>query len=148
MEKSQIIESLNGLIIFQINQREFCADIKEVAAIINPKEIGQEDNLKSPEPHLIFDNMKIPILPIQNYFSLNIGEQTEFFRIVLVEAIEKMFGFFVEKVEEIYTMSREFTDQLTFMQDEENPYLMGIINYEQRELMLPNYGRIAQDKIS
>ena len=146
IDHSALIETMTGLVIFEIADQEFCADIRDISAIINPAELNQKDNLESESnPHIDINNLRIPVIPLHKYYAVALGEKTEDQRILIIEPNDVLFGFFVDRVKEIFTMSKEFKDKLTFVsrsRTKEEDYLAGVINFEGRTLYLPDFERL------
>jgi|SRR5690606_15354521 chemotaxis signal transduction protein len=146
IDQSAIIETMTGLVLFEIADQEFCADIRDISAIVNPAELNQKENLgMNDNPHVVINNLNIPIVPLHKFFSVELNEKTEDQRILIIEPDNSMFGFFVDRVKEIFTMSKEFKDKLTFVprtSDKVEEYLTGTINFEGRTLLLPDFQRL------
>jgi purine-binding chemotaxis protein CheW len=147
IQQSVLIETMTGLVIFDIGGKEFCADIRHISAIINPSEIKQEENLQADEnPHISINNLSIPVISVHKYFNLEMKSKNDDQRILIVEPDDILFGFVVERVKEIFTMSREFKDKLTFSPVKDNEYLSGILNYEDRKLYMPDFNKIVLEE--
>jgi chemotaxis signal transduction protein len=138
-----ISESLTGLIVFEISEIEFCTDIKNVSAIINPNELNQPSLSSSKDPKIQINDLIIPIINIHKFFGVEYKSKSKDNRIVLVETQDKVFGFFVDRVKEIFSMSKGFKSKLKFTTSHENNYLLGKLNYESRQLLIPDFGKIA-----
>jgi chemotaxis signal transduction protein len=146
IQQSALIETMTGLVIFEIGGREFCADIKHISAIINPAELKQDENIYAAEnPYIRINNIDIAVIALQKYFDVEMKKGNEDRRILIVEPDDVLFGFFVERVKEIFTMSREFKDKLTFSPGKEDEYLTGILHYEGRSLFMPDFNKIIPD---
>ena len=144
IENYLISESLSGLVVFEISEMEFCTDIKNVSAIINPNEINQPSLFASKNPKIQINDLVIPIIDIHNYFGFEHKSQSKDTRIVLVEIQDKVFGFLVERVKEIFSMSKGFKSKLKFSAGYENDYLLGKLIYESRQFLIPDFGKIAE----
>jgi chemotaxis signal transduction protein len=138
-----ISESLTGLVVFEISEMEFCTDIKNVSAIINPNELNQPSLFNSKDPQIQINDLIIPIIDIHKFFGVEHKSKSKDNRIVLVEIQDKVFGFFVECVKEIFSMSRGFKSKLKFSTGFDNDYLLGKLNYESRQLLIPDFDKIV-----
>jgi chemotaxis signal transduction protein len=144
IQQTALIESMTGLVIFEMGGREFCADIRHISAIINPAELKQEENLHAEvDPYISINNLNIPVISIHKYFSLEIKPEKEDQRVLIVEPDDILFCFFVERVKEIFTMNKDFKDKLTFTPGKENEFLAGILYYENRTLYMPDFNKIV-----
>ncbi|MEO8399190.1 MAG: chemotaxis protein CheW [Ignavibacteriaceae bacterium] len=136
-----LVETLTGLVIFEIKQTEFCIDIKDVSAIINPNEL-EESSIINPEStkEIKVDKLIIPILDLQKFNGLGALALNKDTRILILEFINKKVGFFVDRVKEIITIDIEFrTNSLKFLPEKDDTYLMGMLKYEDRQLSFPNF---------
>ncbi|MDR3666839.1 MAG: chemotaxis protein CheW [Ignavibacteriaceae bacterium] len=139
----QISESLTGLVVFEISEMEFCTDIKNVSAIINPNELNQPGLFANSEPKIQINDLIIPIIDIHHFFGVKHKERSKDNRIILVEIQDKVFGFFVERVKEIFSMSKGFKNKMKFSTGYENDYLLGKLIYESRQFLIPDFSKIA-----
>jgi chemotaxis signal transduction protein len=138
-------ESLTGLVVFEISEMEFCTDIKNVSAIINPNELNQPSLFDSHEPKIQINDLIIQIIDIHKFFGVAHKSNSKDKRIIIVENQDKTFGFFVERVKEIFSMSKGFKSKLKFSTGDENEFLLGKLNYEGRQLFIPDFSKIASD---
>ena len=138
-----ISESLTGLVVFEISEMEFCTDIKNVSAIINANEINQPSLFAAKDPKIQINDLIIPIINIHNYFGVEHKAKSKDNRIVLVEIQDKVFGFLVERVKEIFSMSKGFKNKLKFSTGYENDYLLGKLIYEGRQFLIPDFSKIT-----
>jgi chemotaxis signal transduction protein len=141
----EISESLTGLVIFEISRREFCADIKNISAIINPRDLPKKEHGKGDDLPLRINDLNIIMIDLHKIFDVKRYPGTKDERIVLVEIEEKTFGFYVEKVKEIFTMSIGFKSKIIFSPGNDNQYLLGKLNYGTRELYIPDFSKIAME---
>jgi purine-binding chemotaxis protein CheW len=136
-------ESLTGLVVFEISDMEFCTDIKNVSAIINPDELNQPSLFAATDPKIQINDLIIPIIDIHKFFGVEHKSKSKDNRIVLVEINDKVFGFLVESVKEIFSMSKGFKSKLKYSNGYENDYLLGKLDYESRRLLIPDFSKIA-----
>jgi len=145
VENTTTIDTLTGLVVFALGGKEYCADIKEISAIINPNELKEQADLKSDKPSVKINNLRIPIINLYNYFNLKARGSGETKRILAVEPGEKIFGFFVDRIKEIFTMNRDFKEKIEFIRFNNEPYLVGVLNFEGRNLYLPDFNSFYKD---
>ena len=149
---TSIVDNLTGLVIFEINNNEYCIDINDVSAIINPNELEEGINLNPVETKKIqVDELLIPIVDLYKFggmgqVGLNLNKDT---RILIIEIIDKKIGFFVDRIKEIITIDVEFrTNALKFLPEKENSYLIGKLKYEGRQLSFPDLNRIIAESVN
>ncbi len=139
-----IVETITGLVIFEIAIQEFCIDIKEVSAIINPNELDPSSiNESTKGSQINIDNLNIPLIDFHQFFGFKKREKTKFTRILVIEPENKRAGFFVERIKEIITIDKEFKNEsLKFTPTKDKMFLKGIFDYEGRKLFLPDLHKI------
>jgi len=141
----EISESLTGLVIFEISRREFCADIKDVSAIINPKDLPKKEEGSHDDLSINVNDLNITLIDLHKIFDIKHLPGTKDERIVLVEIEEKIIGFYVEKVKEIFTMSKGFRSKIIFSPGNDNQYLLGKLTYGTRQLYIPDFSKIVME---
>ncbi len=152
MNHAAIVDNLTGLVIFEINNYEYCLDINDVSAIINPNEL-EENIISNPieTKNIKIDELLVPIINLYKFgeigqVSLNLNKDT---RILIIELLDKKIGFFVDKIKEIITIDVEFkTNALRFSPEKDNSYLIGKLKYEGRQLNFPDLNRIVAESVN
>lgn len=139
------LELILDLVIFQMSDKEFCADTKKVITILKPEELSYiPDTEKKGVPVLMRDNKEFMVVNINNYLNLKNSVFTSETRAILLEMEDQRMVFFVDKVIEIISIDSNFATVLSeFHIPEERDYIDGIIKYEDREFVLPDYKKIA-----
>lgn len=133
-----LIDSLTSLIIFEIADREFAADLKDICAIINPFEIDK--SFKNEIENLSFikiNTLIINLVNVQKFLGTKM-KFTEKTRILSYEIDDYSFGLIVHKIKEIITLNEDLKTKLVFFPAESEPYLLGRILYEGRSFLIPN----------
>jgi purine-binding chemotaxis protein CheW len=138
-----ISESLTGLVVFEISDLEFCTDIKNVSAIINPVELNQTSLFDDKDPCIKINDLVISVIDLHKMLKVEHKIISKDSRILLMEVEEKVFGFIVERVKEIFSMSKGFKSKLKFSSSYDNEFLLGKLIYESRQLFVPDFGKIA-----
>lgn len=142
VQNTTTIDTLTGLVVFTLNGKEYCADIKDISAIINPNELKEAVNLHGSKPFIRINNLQIPIVNLHKYFGLEESGIESNKRILTVEPENNIFGFMVDKVKEIFTMNKEFKNKIEFIPSDKESYLIGVLNYEGRSLYLPDFNTV------
>ncbi len=145
IENTTTIDTLTGLVVFALGGKEYCADIKDISAIINPNELKEQIDLRSAKPIVNINNLLIPIINLYKYFNLKARGVEDNKRILAVEPGNKIFGFLVDRVKEIFTMNKDFREKIEFIPFNNEPYLLGVFNYEGRSLYLPDFNSFYKD---
>ncbi len=140
------LDSLRGIIIFNIGSKEYCTDIKNVVTIMKPAElkIFKAKNSEDPEAHYNDNQFKlIDIQFLYEYPAIKVDDNT---RIILFEAFGKHFGFYVNKVIEIITIDKIFLEKgLDIIPINNIPYVSEILKLQEREILIPHFERFSKD---
>jgi chemotaxis signal transduction protein len=142
LENTTTIDTLTGLVVFSLGGKEYCADIREISAIINPNELSEGIDLSGPAPAIKINELQIPIIDLHKFYGLTLKGSINDRRILTVEPENKIFGFVVDRVKEIFTMNRELKSKLEFIPSEKDRHLVGVLNYEGRILYLPDFASL------
>ena len=130
------MQNIKGLVTFEIAGQVFCADIQEITGIINPAELDQEENINSNHPYIELGSVKIPLIDINKTFGFVSTDRTENARILIVEAKKELIGFFVEKVDHVYSIDNEMQEKMEFTECKRILYLSGILKYQKMNMFL------------
>lgn len=142
------MDNIKGLLVFYLGDLEFCADIKDIATTIKVDKLGsgypvsKMENLK-----LMINKSEVQIINLHQIFGITLTKFDENTRIFLYEKNDRRFGFFVDSVSELLTIDRKVTKHLEFIPPQNNEFLLSIIKFEGRLLYLPDYLKIAQQKL-
>ncbi len=130
------MQDIKGLVTFEIAGQVFCADIQDITGIINPEELNQEDYINSSHPFIELGSIKIPLVNLNKTFGFTAINRTENSRILIVEVQKQLIGFFVEKVDHVYSIDNEMQSNLTFTKCKQILYLSGILKYQKTNMFL------------
>lgn len=145
VDQFQISEKLTGLVVFELDNKEFCADIREISAILNPREIEKIGNDISQVPSIRLNEVVIPVIDLHRILGLRYRKKSRDIRVILVELDDTMFAFMVERVKEIFTISTSLKNKMSFVPGSQN-YLLGKLCYEGREMLMPDFKKISELK--
>lgn len=151
MDISQLVEVIPGIIIFRISDLEFCINVKDVYVIKKSEEFEELRNGGSNGSVFVkIHNINIPIIDISGNFNLSLKNKANHRMILIVkhhseeDELEKTFGIMVDEVIELVTTEvRDDNYLLKFIPSADNPFLSGSIFIGKREIMLPNFPKIA-----
>ncbi len=136
------LEDIKGLLTFKISGNKFCADMNVITAIINPEELNQDVNIESDDPHIVLGAIKIPIINFYELFGYPRPKRTEAERILVLEASNKMIGFFVERVEDIYSIDKEMRTNMEYISFNALPNVIAILKYRDEQMYLLDLNRV------
>ena len=152
MDISQLIEVIPGIIIFKISGVEFCINVKDVYVIKRAEEFEyiKDNNSFNGTGYVTLYNINIPIIDISKNFSLPVDNGRDHRMLLIIrhhseeDELEKTFGIKVDEVIELIT-TEENDDSylLKFIASSENPFLSGSIIIGNRQILLPNFSKIA-----
>ncbi|MDP4115755.1 MAG: chemotaxis protein CheW [Bacteroidota bacterium] len=138
IENIPFVNSLTSLIIFEIADKEFAADLKDISAIINPFDLEQSYKSSIDKlPFIKINDLIIHLVDLQKYLGTH-EKISERMRIISFENDNKSFGLIVHRIKEILTVSDDLKTKLEFLSAEGEPYLLGRLFYEGRSLLIPN----------
>lgn len=143
---SSRLDSFNGLVIFNLNDKLFCADIDTVFAIVNPADYPK--NFKDSyliNSHLEIENFTISVIDLHSLFGLNKNKITSLSRFICIEINEKAFGFLVDKVQEVITVSSSTRNDFKFVKSKKENFISGNVKYDDMVYTMPNFKKIIND---
>ncbi len=145
IDETTIVENMTGLVIFEVANQEFCVDIKDLSAILNPAGLKQKIPVNADEEIKVnIHEQDIPILSFKKIFGFKQKENhLEDLRILIVELNNKIFGLMVEKVKEIFTVTRELKKNIKFIPLKGKDNLLGVLRYEGRSIYLPDINKLT-----
>lgn len=151
MDISQLIEVIPGIIIFKISSVEFCINVKDVYVIKREEEFEHlRDSGSNGSAYITLYNINIPIIDISKNFDLPDDTGSDHRMILIVrhhseeDELEKTFGIKVDEVIELVTTEDNNDNYLLkFVPSSENPFLSGSIILGTRQILLPNFSKIA-----
>lgn len=143
MNPIDILLSIPGIVIFNIADREFCADIRQVYKILKVSEAelasGDSVNLQ----YICINDIKIPIIDMHKFFGLKKSKRTGDSRVLFVEVNNTIYGFIVEKIQEFMAITRKFNvEDLSTAKQKANLFLRAILDYDGRRIALPDFQKI------
>ncbi|MCU7495181.1 MAG: hypothetical protein HF314_04795 [Ignavibacteria bacterium] len=141
------INTLKGLVIFMMDNHELCANIAEVPAIIKPEELKKYFNLYNKgNKNLKQYGSSFPVIDSTTLFRYAAGRPTPDSRILLINCDNLIFALCAEKVIEIITVNRKNGEScLEFTPLEGDSYIKGIIHYEDKAWLFPDYIKISSE---
>ena len=145
---ASFIESLNGILIFEVDKQEFCINNKFVSEILNPADISLNSNAKN---ILVFEysNSLLKIIDSENFFYDEGKKFTNFTRLLIFDFSGKKFGLLVDNVKEIVAEDRNFVEK--FMDevppDEKDGYISALLKLDGRSIKFLDIEKIYKEKV-
>ncbi len=140
------VEKFTGLVIYSLDEWEFCLDFRNVLLILKGDELKHIENLNSflhgSEENSASDFL---VLNFSGFFGLKerkLGPQS---RMIFVQHKDSEFSFYVDSIKEIITVDREFVrNKLEFISIAGTDNIKGLIKFENRTFLFPDYDKIVQ----
>lgn len=139
------LRGIQGLLIFEINDREYCSDIKNISAILKLSEAyngysGRNDGKIS------FNNVTFKLLEIGAVLNNHPPSMSMNSRIILFETFGKQFGFLVDKIIEIITTDSIFLDtSLDLFPDSKEEFISGELIMQARKIFFIDFEKISKE---
>jgi chemotaxis signal transduction protein len=140
------LDSFNGLVVFYLKDKLFCADIDDVFAIVNPADFPQ--NIKDSfiiKSNLDVENLLIPIIDLHALFGLKNGKITPTSRFICMERNKQAFAFIVDQVEELITLKTKISEEFEFIETKNEKYISGKVKYRGTLFYLPNFEQLINE---
>jgi len=138
------IEGVKGLLIYKIDDKEYCSDIQNIAAIIKNDEIKQQTK-QSYLSQIEFDHSVFSIIDLHKIYKTKPLKQTDSIRIILHEMFGKNFCFFVDKVMEILSTDRLFMENsIDLLPYSGKSFIKYILKYQKRNIFIPDFENITK----
>lgn len=133
----------NGLVIFLLKDKLFCADIDIVFAIVNPADYPQ--NFKDSyivNSHLEIENFTMSVLDLHSLFDLQKNGITSLSRFICIEINGQAFGFLADKVQEVITLSSSTRNDFEFIETKDVKNISGEVKYRNMVYTLLDFNKI------
>lgn len=125
---------LNQIVIFKLNDEEFCVDIMDVLEIIRMQTITKVPDVPSFVEGII--NLRgtvIPIIDLKKRLKLKLTDYDDDTRIIIIKINEKSVGFIVDSVTEVLHVEndsiKEAPDIIAGIGKE---YIESVVSYDDR----------------
>ncbi|MDR3626953.1 MAG: chemotaxis protein CheW [Ignavibacteriaceae bacterium] len=127
--------SFAGLVIYKIQNQEFCSDTNKIVNIIETSKCIYNFNGKNYE--LKYDGRIYVIIPFDKIYKLNfkIGPLS---RIILMNITGKLIAFIVDEIIEYMIVDKENSLKISYYHSY-NPKIKMIIKCDDREIIFPNF---------
>lgn len=141
---SQSNEAIYQLVSFVIENEEFGVDILKVQEIIRTVEITRVP--KSPEFVEGVINLRgkiVPVIDLRKRFGIGRKERDNETRIIVVELVDKVVGFLVDRVKEVIRVEKSVIEPPPELTTSINSnYITGVAKLQDRLLILLDLNRV------
>ncbi|HSD64594.1 MAG TPA: chemotaxis protein CheW [Ignavibacteriaceae bacterium] len=151
MKISQLFDVMPGMYIFKISGLEFCVNVRDVYNVKRLAELNTwKDILSNGGEYLTIDNFNIPVIDISRYFDIMDKEWSESRMIIIIkhqsenDFVDKTYAIIADEVTEIISIDKKNSNNRPmFIPADGNPFLSGSVFFGGREILLPNFSKIA-----
>ena len=152
-----LIERLTGLLIFEVDGKDYCVDYADVVStLIPPLEPSLYSRPEGTNNYLLsFNKKNIPLICLKKFLSSNTEERLELrsARVIIIEDKDEQYGLLVDKIKEIIALdSKYIADKIKFNPVvylpgdlEEYKFLEGSIEIDKRCLLLLNTNLVVDN---
>lgn len=144
MNPIDILLSIPGIVIYNIANQEFCADIRQVYKILKISETDSASSQTSgSSQYICINDIKIPIIDLHKFFGLKKPKRTTDTRVLFVEVNNTIYGFVVEKIQEFMAITKKFNiEDISTVKQKYSFFLRAVLDYEGRKISLPDFQKI------
>lgn len=133
-----------GLIIFILQDKEFCLDIVNVTAAL--KQDGSVNYLNrfiSADERFSYNEMSFAAINLHKYFGLKLKGVHTSSRILLLEYNEFQLGFIVDELVEMLTIDNSLIEDFSPGAEDGSSFLKGILKFNGRKFLVPDMDKIV-----
>jgi purine-binding chemotaxis protein CheW len=144
------VEKFSGLVIFSLDEWEFCIDFQRVLLILKKDELINIENLNSllhgPGEAAPADFLA---LNFAKCFGIRENGVKANERMIFAQYDNVEFSFCVDSIKEIITLDTEFVkNKLEFIWISGTDNIKGLIRFENRTFLFPDYDKIIKEELS
>jgi chemotaxis signal transduction protein len=143
MNKADILDKVNAILVATIGDRKFCFDIQDIYTTVN----FDQARIKYSSANsfaIEIGEESIPLVALGNLFDLVENRSENDSRIIIIEIKNKKVGFFVDSIVEIINFDGRNRSKLELIEDTDfYSYSYGILIYED-EYIYPNLLKIIE----
>ncbi|MEG6565370.1 chemotaxis protein CheW [Thermoanaerobacterium saccharolyticum] len=139
---------LNQIVIFKLNDEEFCVDIMDVLEIIRMQSITKVPDVPNFVEGII--NLRgtvIPIIDLKKRLNMKLTEYDDNTRIIIIKINEKSVGFIVDSVTEVLHVEpesiKEAPDIIAGIGKE---FIESVVSYDDRLIINLDLEKILTEK--
>lgn len=145
MSNKDSLLSIEGLLIFNIDGKEYCSDISDISVVLKLN----KENLQCFQHEkgiLVFQNRKYKIIDIHEMLKAGYNKVTSNSKIILFSAYNAHFGFIANRVVEIITIDSDFIeDFIEFVPSTNDGFISGELIIQSRKILFLDFKRFNKD---
>ncbi len=143
---ASFIESLNGILIFEVDTEEFCINNKFISEILLPADISLNSDAKKT---LVFEYSDQMLKIIDSDFFYNDGKKlTPLSRVLVFDVNGKIFSLLVDNVKEIVAEDRNFVEKfMAEVPPNEEGFISAILKLDGRNIKFLDIEKISKERV-
>ncbi|SNX52665.1 chemotaxis protein CheW [Thermoanaerobacterium sp. RBIITD] len=138
---------LNQIVIFKLNNEEFCVDIMQVLEIIRMQNITKVPDVPDFVEGII--NLRgtvIPIIDLKKRLKLKLVDYDDDTRIIIIKIGNKSVGFIVDSVTEVLHVDNDSIKEAPdFIAGIGKEYIESVVSYDDRLIINLNLNRVLTE---
>ncbi len=140
------IDFPKGFIVFNITGKKFCLDIDHVLTIVNSKELSLPHFSISYDTGTInYLDENFPLIDFTAANRLNFSPQKKFRCIIFLSYKGNKIALFADQIVDYISVTKTMEDSIKFYPVKNKSYLMGFIQYEDKNFLLLDLEQILVD---
>jgi chemotaxis signal transduction protein len=142
-------DNVTGFILFNINNEEFAVEIIIVEATLNTDIFEEIIVAVSKQTDLTFkyNNENYHLLNLHKILNKSISNHIANKRIILINNASSRIALLVDSIKEFVTLNKKNREFLKVLPIKDNNYLIGKIEYEGKNILIPDLIKIYADKV-
>lgn len=145
--KVSLVDYVKGLIIFQLDGKEFCLDMREVYTVFNPSDFNISAIQNKSSIHIQSDAIKNMLVVIPHkYFNLNLNGINADSRVIVYDD-DLRSGILVDKISEIISIKDKAIEETINSYKVHDEYISEIIEIDGREIAVFEIKKLLKNNL-
>ena len=144
MSKDALL-GIAGLLVFQINGKEYCSDINHVSVVLD---LNKENirGFQQENGSLVFQDQRYKIIDIHEILKNDNNQFTSSSKLILFKAFGIYFGFIADKIVEILTIDSSFVENsLDFIPYDNGVFICGELVIRDRRILFLDFKKLSRN---
>ena len=144
MSKDSLL-GIVGLLVFQINGKEYCADINHVSVVLNLNKQNMR-GFQQEKGSLVFQDQMYKIIDIHEVLKDDNSQFTFRSKLILFKAFGIHFGFIADRIVEIITIDSSFVENsLDFIPYDNGVFICGELVIRDRRILFLDFKKLSRN---
>jgi len=143
--RQRYIDAINGLLIFEFFDNEFCIDLECLIEVKNVDDIQIAIN-NSNEAIILYEDYEYKFIQLHKLMGYPELTSSDDNRVILIDIYNKKIAFIVEKINELLTTGYLFVgNKISIDITHVKKYVKGAIKFQGRNIIMPDFDRISKE---